>query len=72
MPEHEAPKPISPLRRVIGFVFGTVLIGTGGWFLYRHLLYGDEFSVTLTLLAFLMVGSGILLLPTAVLGRRDW
>jgi hypothetical protein len=53
-------------------VFATALIGTGGWFLYRYLLYGDEFSVTLTLLAFFMMGSGIMLLPTAVLGRRDW
>jgi hypothetical protein len=53
-------------------VLGTALIGTGGWFLYRHLLYGDEFSVTLTLLAFFMMGSGIMLLPTAVLGRKDW
>jgi hypothetical protein len=48
------------------------LLAGGGWVLYRHLVHGDEFSVTLTLLAFVLIGWGAMILPTAVLGRRNW
>jgi hypothetical protein len=63
---------VAPARRAVGFVFGSALLGFGGWGLYRHLVYADEFSVSFTLLAFLLMGWGAMLLPTAVLGRRNW
>jgi hypothetical protein len=59
-------------RRVIEFIIAVALIGAGGWLLYRNLIYGDVVSVTIALLAAVMVGSGTLILPTAIFGRRDW
>jgi hypothetical protein len=59
-------------RRAIGFVLAVALIGTGGWLLYRNLVYGDAVSVTIALLSSMMIGSGTLMLPTAIFGRKDW
>ena len=51
---------MTPIRRVLGLLFGAALFALGGWLLYRHLLFGDRFSVFLTLAATLMVGSGVM------------
>ncbi len=59
-------------RRVIEFVLAVALIGAGGWLLYRNLIYGDVVSVSIALLAALMIGSGTFIVPTAIFGRRDW
>ena len=61
---------VAPARRAVGFVFGSALLGFGGWGLYRHLVYADEFSVSFTLLAFLLMGWGAMLLPTET-GRKS-
>jgi hypothetical protein len=63
---------VGPLRRTIGFVLGVAFTTGGGWLLYRNLVYGDIVSVTIALLSALMIGIGVLILPTAVFGRRDW
>jgi len=63
---------LSEARRFFGSLFGTFLFGSGCWLLYRHLVHGDEFSVTLTLGAFGVMGWGAMMLPTAILGRSDW
>jgi hypothetical protein len=59
-------------RRAIGFVFAVALTGAGAWLLYRNLIYGDVVSVTIALLSSMMIGSGTLMLPTAIFGRKDW
>jgi hypothetical protein len=59
-------------RRAIGFVLAVALTGAGAWLLYRNFIYGDVVSVTIALLSFVMIGSGTLMLPTALFGRRDW
>jgi hypothetical protein len=47
------------------------LFALGTWLLYRHLLFGDQFSIHLTLSAALMIGCGIRILPTALVGRAN-
>ena len=59
-------------RRAIVFVLAVALTGAGGWLLYRNFIYGDVVSVTIALLSFMMIGSGTLMLPTAIFGRRNW
>ena len=61
---------MTPIRRVLGLLFGAALFALGAWLLYRHLLFGDRFSVGLTLAATLMVGSGLMTLPSPFHARR--
>jgi hypothetical protein len=58
------------IRRFLTFLFGGALFALGGWLLYRHLLFGDQFSIGLTFTAMLMAGSGMMILPTTA--RRGW
>jgi hypothetical protein len=58
-------------RRAMGFVLGVALTSTGGLASLPQLyLWGCR--DTIALLSFMMIGSGTLMLPTAIFGRRDW
>src|SRR5215216_3344201 len=59
-------------RRAIQFMIAVVLTGVGLWLLYRNLVYGDVVSGPIVAVAAMMIGSGTLLLPPAILGRTDW
>ena len=59
-------------RRAVQFIFAVVLTGVGLWLLYRNLVYGDVVSGPIVAVSAMMVGSGTLMLPPAILGRTDW
>jgi hypothetical protein len=65
------PKSITPVRRFLALIFGAALFALGTWLLYRHLLFGDQFSIHLTLSAALMIGWGIMIVPTALVGGAN-
>ena len=54
-----------PVRRTIALVLALALIGAGGWLLHLHLSYGDVISGKLVLAFCVMIGAGVVLLPTA-------
>ncbi|HEY7385152.1 MAG TPA: hypothetical protein VH743_15915 [Beijerinckiaceae bacterium] len=57
-----------PVRRTVALVLALALIGAGGWLLHLHLSYGEVVSRKLVVAFSMMIGAGVLLLPTA-LGR---
>ena len=59
-------------RRAIQLIVAVVLTGAGLWLLYRNLVHGDVVSGSIVTVSAMMIGSGTLMVPTAILGRRDW
>ena len=63
---------VRAVRRAIQFAFAVALTVAGLWLLYRNLVYGDVVSVWIALVSATMIGIGTLMVPTPILGRKDW
>jgi len=59
-------------KSAIRFVLAVAFTAGGLWLLYRNLVYGDVVSGPIVAVSAMMIGSGTLMLPPAILGRRDW